>query len=94
MARKTGQIVGRGRRRWLVRVFLGRDHQTRKRRYHNRTIHGQARRAQEYLTKMLRERDLGRGLEGAEISLDAFPARLQRTHGLVGLWHAGLWFQK
>jgi integrase len=73
--RTLGQIVARGRRRWLVRVFLGRDRQTSKRRYHNRTIHGPARRAQEYLTKMLRERDMGRGLEGAEITLDAFLAR-------------------
>lgn len=56
----------RGRHRWLVRVFVGRDRETRKRRYHNRTVHGTARRAQEYLTKMLRERDLGRGLEGSE----------------------------
>ena len=72
MARKTGQIVGRGRHRWLVRVFLGREPETRKRRYHNRTIHGTARRAQEYLTKMLRERDLGRGLEGSETTLDEF----------------------
>jgi len=60
LVRKTGQIVGRGRHRWLVRVFLGRDRKTRKRRYHNRTIHGPARRAQEYLTKLLRERDMGR----------------------------------
>jgi hypothetical protein len=51
LARKTGQIVGRGRHRWLVRIFLGRERETRKRRYHNRTIHGTARRAQEYLTK-------------------------------------------
>ncbi len=72
MARKTGQIVGRGRRRWLVRVFLGRDRETRRRRYHNRTVHGTARRAQEYLTKMLRERDLGRGLEGSEITLNEY----------------------
>jgi integrase len=72
LARTLGQIVSRGRHRWLVRVFLGRDHQTRKRRYHNRTIHGPARRAQEYLTKMLHERDLGRGLEGAEITLNEF----------------------
>jgi integrase len=72
LARKTGQIVGRGRHRWLVRVFLGRERETRKRRYHNRTIHGTARRAQEYLTKVLRERDLGRGLEGSEITLNEF----------------------
>jgi integrase len=72
LARKTGQIVGRGPRRWLVRVFLGRDRETRRRRYHNRTVHGTARRAQEYLTKALRERDLGRGLEGSEITLNEF----------------------
>jgi integrase len=72
LPRTLGQIVSRGRRRWLVRVFLGRDHQTRKRRYLNRTIHGPARRAQEYLTKTLHERDLGRGLEAAEITLNEF----------------------
>jgi integrase len=75
ISRRLGQIVSRGRRRWLIRVFLGRDRETRKRRYHNRTIHGSARRAQEYLTKMLRERDLGRGLEGSEITLDAYLTR-------------------
>ena len=36
--RRLGQIVSRGRRRWLVRVILDRDRQTRERRYHNRTI--------------------------------------------------------
>jgi integrase len=72
LARKTGQIVGRGRSRWLVRVYLGRDHQTHKRRYHNRTVHGPVRHAQTYLNKVLRERDLGRGLEGSEITLNEF----------------------
>jgi hypothetical protein len=58
LARKTGQIVGRGRHRWLVRVF--RDRETRKRRYHSRTVRGPVRHAQTYLNKVLRERDLGR----------------------------------
>ena len=57
MARKTGQIVGRGRQRWLVRVFLGRDRETRRRRYLSRTVHGPVRQAQSYLNKVLR--DLG-----------------------------------
>jgi hypothetical protein len=57
---KTGQIVGRGRSRWLVRVFLGRDRETRKRRYHSRIVHSPVRYAQTYLNKMLREHDLGR----------------------------------
>jgi integrase len=79
LSRRLGQIVSRGRRSWLVRVFLGRDRETHRRRYHNRTIHGTARRAQEYLTKMLRERDLGRGLEGSEITLNEFLDRWFET---------------
>ena len=79
MSRRVGQIVSRGRQRWLIRVFLGRDRETRRRTYHNRTIHGSARRAQEYLTKMLRERDLGRGLEGSEITLNEFLDRWLET---------------
>jgi integrase len=72
LARKTGQIVGRGRHRWLVRVFLGRDRKTRRRRYLSRTVHGPVRQAQSYLNKVLRERDLGRGLEGVTVTLGEF----------------------
>jgi hypothetical protein len=46
MARKVGQIIARGDHRWLIRVYLGRDHETNKRNYHNRTIHGIMREAQ------------------------------------------------
>jgi len=63
MSRKVGQIIARGERRWLVRVYLGRDRETRKRTYHNRTIYGSLRHAQAYLTRRLHERDLSRGLE-------------------------------
>src|SRR5947208_3558048 len=38
MARKVGQIIARGDRRYLIRIYLGRDHETHKRKYHNRTI--------------------------------------------------------
>jgi len=72
LARKKGQIVGRGRRRWLVRVFLGRDHQTHRRRYLSRTVHGPVRHAQTYLNRVLRERDLGRRVEGVTITLNEF----------------------
>jgi len=58
MARKVGQIIARGDRRWLIRIYLGRDRETNKRNYHNRTIHGPMREAQAYLTKKLRERAL------------------------------------
>jgi hypothetical protein len=72
MARKVGQIVARGDRRWLVRVYLGRDDETHKRSYHNRTIRGPMREAQAYLTKKLRERDLGRDPEVAKITLNEY----------------------
>ncbi len=72
MARKVGQIIARGDRRWLIRVYLGRDHESRKRKYHNRTIHGPLREAQAYLTRKLRERDLGRDLEGAKVNLNEY----------------------
>ncbi len=35
MARKVGQIIARGDRRWLIRVYLGRDHKTKKRKQSN-----------------------------------------------------------
>jgi hypothetical protein len=54
MARKVGQVIARDDGRWLIRVYLGRDHETNKRKYHNRTIHGPMRDAQAYLTKVAR----------------------------------------
>jgi hypothetical protein len=38
MARKVGQIIARGDRRWLIRVYLDRNRETKKRNYLNRTI--------------------------------------------------------
>jgi hypothetical protein len=41
MARKGGQIIARGAPQLaLIRVYLGRDHKTQKRNYHNWTIRG------------------------------------------------------
>jgi hypothetical protein len=79
MAREVGQIIARGDRRWLIPVYLGRDHETKKRNYHNRTIHGSMREAQAYLTRKLRERDLGRDLEGAKITLNEYLDRWLKT---------------
>ena len=79
MARKVGQIIARGDRRWLIRVYLGRDHETKKRNYHYRTIHGGMREAQAYLTRKLRERDLGGDLEGAKITLNEYVDRWLKT---------------
>src|ERR1051325_9604353 len=72
MARKIGQIIARGDRRWLIRGYLGRDHENNKRKKHKPTVRGPMREAQAYLTRKLRERDLGRDLEGAKITLTEY----------------------
>jgi integrase len=71
VARKTGQIIQKGPRKWLVRVFLGRDARG-KRRYHGRTIPGTKKDAQRYLTKALREMDLDEFVEPSDRSLQAY----------------------
>jgi hypothetical protein len=72
MARKVGQIVGRGRRTWLVRVYNGHDPETKKRKYLNQTLHGGLRDAQAHLNKMLGERDRGRELDSSRQTLNQF----------------------
>jgi len=55
----TGQIIERGERTWLVRIYIGRDQQSGKRRYEGHTVHGTKKDAQTYLNGKMRERDLG-----------------------------------
>src|SRR5438552_11818351 len=79
MARKVAKSSHEATARWLIRVYLGRDRETQKRKYHNRAIHGPMREAQAYLTRKLRERDLGRDLEGAKITLNEYLDRWIQT---------------
>jgi integrase len=72
LARKHGQIVARGNQRWLVRVSLGRDPDTRRRRYHNCTFRGGFRVAQYYLNARLEEREQVRELDGACMTLNQY----------------------
>lgn len=65
-----GQIIKRGET-WTVRIFLGRD-TTGKRRYFNKTIHGNKTDANKYLTGKLREKDLGIFIEPASMSLSDY----------------------
>lgn len=53
-----GQIISRGKKTWLVRVFLGRDPVTGKRVYEGKTVHGTKKDAQGYLDEAVRRRDL------------------------------------
>lgn len=72
MSRRAGQLISRGRRTWLVRVSLGREPKTGTRKYHNKTIHGSFREAQNYLITKLQERGVGRLPRAAAISLNQF----------------------
>lgn len=72
MARQIGQIVGRGARAWLVRVYNGRDPETKKRKYSNQTVYGGLREAQTHLNRMLGERDRGRNLDSSKQTLNEF----------------------
>src|SRR5580700_3250056 len=72
MAGKAGQIIPRGERTWLVRVFMGRDSESGKRKYVNKTIHGTLRDAQSYLSRSQRDRDLGVFFEPSRMSLDGY----------------------
>lgn len=67
----AGQITKRNENTWLVRIFLGRDANG-KRRIFNKTIHGSKKDAQKYLNAKLREKDLGVFVEPASMPLNDF----------------------
>jgi hypothetical protein len=72
MARKSGQIIARGKNTWLVRIYHGRDPQTGTRKYHNQTIHGCLHEAQRFLYLKLQQRDQSRAPRVAAISLNQY----------------------
>lgn len=53
------QIIERGKGRYLVRVFLGRDPTSGKRKYHNKTIRGAKKQAEAYGRKIQHQVDTG-----------------------------------
>lgn len=67
----AGEIIKRGEKTWVVRIFQGRD-ENGKRRYVNKTIHGTKKNAEKYLTAKLRDKDLGINIEPASESLDKY----------------------
>jgi hypothetical protein len=95
MARKVGQIIRRGTRTWLVRVYSGRDVETKKRTYLNQTIHVGLRDAQGHLNKMLSERDRGRKLDPSKQTLNQYLDRwlelCARPRSSVNSWAMPAW---
>ena len=73
----AGQIIKRGDRTWLVRIFMGRDAKG-KQKFHHKTIHGVKRDAERYLTAVRREMDLGVFVEPSAMSLNEYLDRWLR----------------
>lgn len=67
----AGQIIKRGERNFIVRIFLGRDANG-KRDYMNQTVKGSKKDAQALLNKLLREKDMGTLLEPSRESLNDY----------------------
>jgi len=74
----AGQIIKRGKETYLVRVYLGLDARG-KRKYHNKTIHGNKKAAEKYLNKVLRELDTGEFSEPSKEPLSAYLERWLET---------------
>ena len=72
--RRSGQVITRGERKHLVRIYLGRDGDG-GRHYFNHTVHGSKRDAEQYLREALTRKDLGLPLEFSYDTLAAFLKR-------------------
>ena len=70
----AGQIVSKGAGAWMVRVFLGRD-ENGKRRYLSKTIHGNKKDAERFLAATLRDRDLGVRVAEAKVTVSEYLER-------------------
>ncbi|MBA2526031.1 MAG: site-specific integrase [Pyrinomonadaceae bacterium] len=67
----AGQIIKRGDKTWVVRVFMGRDG-TGKRRYMNKTIRGTKKEADTYLSKTLTAISAGTFVEACFLTLGEY----------------------
>lgn len=76
-ASRSGQIIPRGKN-FLVRIYLGRDANG-KRRYSNKNIKTGKKNAEKYLTKALRDKDLGVFVEPGKETVSEFIERWLKT---------------
>ena len=72
MASTAGQIIKRGERKWVLRIFLGRDTDTGKHNYLNKTVHGTKKDAQKVLNDMLTAKDTGTLITESRESLNSY----------------------
>lgn len=71
-ARGRGSMQPKGPGRWLVRVYLGEDPATGKRRYSSEVVQGTKRDAQQVLTRMLSEVDAGTFVPPSRLTMQEY----------------------
>jgi len=76
-ARRDGQIIPKGDKRWLVRVFLG-NHADGRKKYKSEVVHGPRKAAQAKLNEILRSRDTGDYTEPSKVTLNEYLDRWLR----------------
>ncbi len=67
----AGQIIKRGDKTWIVRIFMGRDEKG-TRRYVNKTIHGTKKEADKYLSATLTAISTGTFIEASPMTVNAY----------------------
>ena len=80
----AGQIINRGDSTWLVRVYLGTDPRTGKRKYHNKTIHGTKKKAANYLSHAIIDRDLGAFAIPSKVTMGELLEDIKRDYQING----------
>jgi hypothetical protein len=86
MTRKTGQIIRRGPQMWIVRIYIGRDLETGRRKYIGKSAQGRLRVAQTHLNRMLAERDLGRNIRSSRQTLGQYLDHWLEICACLRLW--------
>src|SRR5687767_12174778 len=74
----AGQIIKRGDKTWVVRIFMGRDEKG-KRQYANKTIHGTKKDADKYLNTTLTSISTGTFVESSPLTVSAYLDRWLET---------------
>src|SRR5262245_61552927 len=78
-SRNVGQLIERGKDKFLIRVYVGRD-STGKRHYHNETFHGKKKDAQTYRRQMLTKLKNGEPLTLGNDTLSTFIDEWLQAH--------------
>jgi integrase len=67
---RRGQIIARGEKKWLIRVYIGRVEG--KKKYASKTVSGSRRAAEQEITELLRATDTGTFVEPTKLTVEEF----------------------